>query len=113
MDKKIRYKQTVNIKEHYDIYYTLSDFEYDCRRYKIENLSFDELCDVLNGTKPDFIISVSEGHLDYDGVYVYGPHFVSVLDFFSVVLADDAFDRGYEMRDELEIIDKETTILSD
>lgn len=111
MDKKIRYKQTVNIKEYYDIYYTLSDFEYDCHLYKIENLSFDELCGVLNGTKPDFIISVSEGHVNYDGVYVYGPHYVSVLDFFSELLVSDAIERGYEMRDKLEILDKEITIL--
>lgn len=113
MEKKIHYKQTVNIKEYYEIDYTLNNFKYDCNRYKIENVSFDELCDVLSGVKPDFMISVTEYHVNCEGICLYGPHYVSILDFFSKILVDDAFERDYGWRDELEITDKEIVILND
>lgn len=106
MDKKIRYKQTVRANEYYSIDYTLHDFEYDCECYGVEGVSFDDLCGVLNGTKPDFIIRVTEFYDDG----LYGTHLTSVLDFFSRRLAEQSFDQGYQIRNTLEIVDKEIRI---
>ena len=78
--KTINFTQEAEVIETYDIDYSESDFEYDCEVFKITNLSFDELCDIM-AHKKEVLIEVTDFHCQ-DGNWVTGPHFVDTYDFF-------------------------------
>jgi hypothetical protein len=91
--KTINYRHQVEVIETYDIEYTLEDFILDVQYYEIENLTYEELQDILENQK-DVMITVNDYHHNDDGVYVKGPHFVDAYEFFTRLLTDYAFDNG-------------------
>lgn len=90
--KTINFTQEAEVIETYDIDYSESDFEYDCEVFKITNLSFDELCDIM-AYKKEVLIEITDFHCQ-DGNWVTGPHFVDAYDFFMNIMNDQAFDCG-------------------
>lgn len=90
--KTINFTQELEVIETYDIDYSQSDFEYDCEVFKITNLSFDELCDIM-AHKKEVLIEITDFHCQ-DGVWVTGPHFVDAYDFFINIMSDQSFDNG-------------------
>lgn len=113
MDKYIKYRQKVAVIEHYEIEYTYHDFQCDCEACKIENITFEEVCDILSGNAVDQLIYVTESYIDDDGNFLFGPHIVSAHEFFNRMVCDSAFEYGYDDRDEIEILERKITILQD
>ena len=106
MTKRIYYTQKVEVIETYEISFDESEFNDVVEDYEITGITYDELCDLLADKKPDFLISITDHYRDADGNYVYGPHFVDAREFFTRHLCDEAFQWGYEDRDEIEILSR-------
>lgn len=69
--KTINYRHQVEVIETYEIEYTLEDFMLDVQYYEIDNLTYEELQDILENKK-DVMITVNDYHHNDDGVYVKG-----------------------------------------
>ena len=108
--KTINYKQTVEVIENYEVNYTRADFNYDCDSYNIEGITYEELCELLEGKRPDWMITVEEYYLDATGQSLMGPHIVSAEEFFSRILCDAAFEYGCDDRVEANISHREIKI---
>lgn len=112
MGKTIRYEQEVEVIETYGIDYDEQDFLYDCQVHNIENITFDEICGILDGSLPDVMITVTEYYMDDNGNYLHGPHMVSADEFFNRTLCDAAFEYGCDDRDDLEILSRDIKIIA-
>ena len=111
--KKIRFTQEVEVIETYETEYSEADFEYDKKLYKIENLSYDELCDIFENNKEVFI-SVTESHFDPElDTWVDGPHMVDAIEFFSYIMDDQAYDAGPRYSESVEIVGRQIQVEDD
>lgn len=73
--------------ETYGIEYNEKNFLCDCRDYNIENITFDEVCNILNNNQSDVLITVTHNYVDYKGQFVYNhPCVVSAKEFFTKII---------------------------
>lgn len=105
--KTIRYKQTVEVVEYYEVDYTQRDFKNDCAYFKIENLTYEDLCGILDGSIEDHLITTEEYHYDENGNIILGPQLVSAKEFFTRMMTDAAFEYGYDDKVEVGIPQRE------
>ena len=111
--KTIKFTQQVEVIETYETEYSEADFEYDKNLYKIENLTYDELCDIFENNKEVFI-SVTESHFDPElDRWVDGPHMVDTIEFFSFIMDDQAYNMGPIDCEAIEIVDRQIQIEDD
>ena len=93
--KTIRFRQVVQVEEVYDTSYSAEDFAADCRYYDIQNLTFDELCSIMDNEE-EVMITINENYYDFDKqAWQSGPHMVDAFEFFSGILCQEAYDAGY------------------
>lgn len=111
--KTIRFTQRTEVIETYEINYTQSDFEYDCKVYQIENFSYEDLCRVFENEE-DVMITVNGFYYNLDAnEYMNGPHFEDAYEFFSQLMDDQAYEAGPWDSETVDLIDREIAVEDD
>lgn len=105
--KTIKFSQTASVIETAEYIFDENDFNYLVENHDIDNITYEDVCDIFEGKKPDFLITVVDDMWveDEKGSYfTVQPHMVSAYSFFNSFMENEAWD-SYVERELTDITD--------
>lgn len=105
--KTIKFSQVASVLETAEYVFDRNDFNYLVDNHEIENVTYEDVCDLFEGKKEDFLITVMDDVWfpdDNGGYLTVQPRMVSAYSFFNNFMENEAWDG---------VIERELTDIAD